>query len=210
MNIFLRLINKNKILAPKKAFSIADSTVGSLKKVTIKIDGDESFLQIGENCRVQNCEIRIKGKNNRIIIDDNVVFKSGKIYLIGGENQEINIGKNTTVEGAYLLTDENASIYIADDCMLATDIIIRTGDKHSIIDKSSGRRLNYSEDIVIGKHVWLGRSVHVLKGSTLPANTIVGARSLVNKKFIEENTVIAGSPAKVVKHDINWLRELID
>lgn len=206
---FLNLLRKNKFYTKRSLFYIAKCTERRLKKVTIKISGENNTLRIGKNCRIQNCEIRLKGRNNTILIGDHVVFKSGKIYLVGGEGQEITIGNGTTVEGAYLLSDENASITIDEDCMLATDILIRTGDKHSIVDLQSGERINYANDITIGKHVWLGRSVHVLKGTVLPDNTVVGARSLVNKKFIEQNTIIAGAPARIVKQGVNWLRELI-
>lgn len=206
---FLNLFRKNKFYAKRSLFYIAKCTERKLKKVTIKISGENNTLRIGGNCRIQNCEIRLKGKNNKILIGDDVVFKSGKIYLVGGEGQEITIGNGTTVEGAYLLSDENASIIIGEDCMLATDILIRTGDKHSIVELESGKRVNYSESIMLGKHVWLGRSVQLLKGTSLPDNTIVGTGSLVTKRFADKYTVIAGVPAKVVKHNVNWSRELI-
>lgn len=206
---FLNLLRKNKFYTKRSLFYIAKCTERRLKKVTIKISGENNTLRIGKNCRIQNCEIRLKGRNNTILIGDHVVFKSGKIYLAGGEGQEITIGNGTTVEGAYLLSDENASITIGEDCMLATDILIRTGDKHSIVELETGKRVNYSESIMLGKHVWLGRSVQLLKGASLPDNTIVGAGSLVNKKFTDNYTVVAGVPSKVVKHNVNWLRELI-
>ena len=40
----------------------------------------------------------------------------------------------------------------------------------------------------------------ILKGSKIPSNSMIGACSLVNKEFTEENTVIAGSPAKIIKN----------
>lgn len=205
----ISLIRKNRVQAKRESFHIAACSFSRLKNMKIKISGHDNFLKVGKNCKLQNCEIRVRGKENTIIIEDDVVFKSGKIYLIGGEKQKIVIGKGTTVEGAYFLVDENASIYVGEDCMLATDILIRTGDKHSIIDSVTGERLNYSEDVVLGKHVWVGRSAHILKGSVVSDNSIVGARTLVNKKFEDENIIIAGAPGKVVRRGVSWLRELI-
>lgn len=209
MLFIINLLRRNKIFAERKCYSIAACSLSHLKKVKIKISGRDNFLSVGKNCRLQNCEIRIKGQGNRIVIEDDVVFKSGKIYLIGGVGQVIHLGKGTTVEGAYFLSDEDASIRVGEDCMLATDILVRTGDKHSIIDQISGERLNFSEDVILGNHVWVGRSVHILKGSVVSSNSIVGARALVNKKFQEENVVIAGMPGKIVRRGVNWLRELI-
>ncbi len=102
-----------------------------MKKTTIKVSGEGNRLVIAKGATITNCEIRLSGKNNKIYIGENVRFRSGKIYLKDTENETISIGADTTVEGAYLLVDEAASIKIGKDCMLSTDIIIRVGDKHS-------------------------------------------------------------------------------
>lgn len=209
MRFLSNILRKNRVLAKRKHYSIAKSSMPQLKKVRIKISGENNFLSIGENCRLQNCEIRLKGSDNKIFIEDDVVFKSGKIYLIGGSGQIIRLGKGTTVEDAYFLSDEDASIYVGEDCMLAADVLVRTGDKHSIVDQLSGKRINLSEDVVLGNHVWIGRSAQILKGSLVSSNSVVGARTLVTKKFQEENVVIAGVPGKIVRREVNWLRDLI-
>ncbi len=48
-----------------------------------------------------------------------------------------------------------------------------------------------------------------LKGSNIPNNTIIGTGSLLSKKFVDENTIIAGIPAKVVKRGVGWDRAYI-
>ena len=58
--------------------------------------------------------------------------------------------------------------------------------------------------IVIGNHVWIARRSMILKGVTIPDNSIISSYTLVNKRFVEQNTIIAGIPAKVVKRQINW------
>jgi len=42
------------------------------------------------------------------------------------------------------------------------------------------------------------------KGTKIRNNCVVGANSLLNKKYDYENVVIAGNPAKVVKENIVW------
>jgi acetyltransferase-like isoleucine patch superfamily enzyme len=111
------------------------------------------------------------------------------------------------VQGAYLLVDEAASIDIGKDCMLSTEIIIRTGDKHSILDMHTGERINPARDVCIGDRVWIGRCVQILKGTVLHPETVVGACSVVSKAFAEGNCVVAGVPAKIVKRGIRWDRE---
>ena len=54
--------------------------------------------------------------------------------------------------------------------------------------------------------LWIGARTMVLKGAQIPSNSIVGACALVNKEFTEENTVLAGIPAKIIKRNVNWDR----
>ena len=177
-----------------------------MKKVTIKLGGRNNRLVIGEGVQLSHCEIRLDGQDNLIEIGPRVRFSSGKIYLRDTRGQHIRIGEATTVEGAYLLVDEAASIDIGCDCMLSTDILIRTGDKHSILDMHSGERLNPSRPITIGDRVWIGRDVQVLKGTVLLPESVVGACSVVSRAFGEGNCVVAGVPARIVKQGIRWDR----
>ena len=59
-------------------------------------------------------------------------------------------------------------------------------------------------DVIIGKHVWIGRNASVHKGAVIPDGCVVGANSFVTHKFEEQNTIIAGTPAKVIKRNIRW------
>lgn len=180
-----------------------------MKKVTIKVGGKNNRLVLAEGVEISHCEIRLDGEDNLIEIGPRTRFSSGKIYLRHTRGQHIRIGADTTVEGAYLLIDEAASIDIGQDCMLSTDILIRCGDKHSILDAESGQRINPSKDVNISDRVWIGRDVQILKGTVLHPETVVGACSLVSKAFDEGHCVIAGVPAKIVKRGIRWDRKLL-
>ncbi|HZX16376.1 MAG TPA: hypothetical protein VFF22_05875 [Pseudomonas sp.] len=57
--------------------------------------------------------------------------------------QHVRIGADNTVEGG-IFRYEAASIDIGNDCVISTDILIGTGDKHSFIDVAS----NQPESIV--------------------------------------------------------------
>lgn len=58
--------------------------------------------------------------------------------------------------------------------------------------------------IRIGEHVWIGSRVSVLKGAVIPTGCVVAANSVVNKAFTEENCLLAGNPAKVVRRGVSW------
>ena len=97
---------------------------------------------------------------------------------------------------------------MGEDCMVSFDVNIYTGDVHQIFDKNTGELLNAGSSVTIGNHVWIGHDVNIGKNVVIPDNTIVGFCSVVTRKFNEEYTAIAGCPAKVVKKDIVWDRNM--
>lgn len=56
----------------------------------------------------------------------------------------------------------------------------------------------------MGNHVWCASHVSIHKGVMIGNDTIIGVRSLVLNKFDISNVIIAGSPAKIVRNDIDW------
>jgi acetyltransferase-like isoleucine patch superfamily enzyme len=55
-----------------------------------------------------------------------------------------------------------------------------------------------TEEIVIGKNCFVGCNALILKGTILEDGCVVGAGAVVSGQF-EENSVIVGNPAKVIK-----------
>lgn len=142
-----------------------------------------------------------------IIIGQNVRLK-GTTFWIEGDGNTITIGNGTTMEnGNQLAACEGKNIIIGDDCMFSHSICVRTTDSHSIVN-DTGKRINKALDIQIGDHVWIGMQSLILKGAVIPNNCIVGARAVVSKSDFKENCILAGSPAKIIKTEVNWKREL--
>lgn len=56
-----------------------------------------------------------------------------------------------------------------------------------------------SEKISIGEYAFIGTNVVVLGGAALPARSVLGAKSFLNKKFTEELMLYGGVPAKVLQ-----------
>lgn len=195
----------------------ADVTIGEenlFKDVKIQATGTKNKILIGDCNSFDDCGIFIKGNNNSIIIGDNCKLKGTQLMCIGDDNKII-IGGETTIYGEFwgkvhLHTMEATTIVLGKDCMLSGNIVLRTTDGHAIIDKN-GRRLNLPKDIIIGNHVWIGMNAMILKGSSIPDNSIVGANSVVTKIFQKKDTTtiyIAGNPAKVIKQNKDyWIRE---
>jgi acetyltransferase-like isoleucine patch superfamily enzyme len=67
---------------------------------------------------------------------------------------------------------------------------------HSI-DVFEGRQ--DSAPIHIGEYSFIGTNVVITGGSILPSHSVLGAKALLNKKFVDEWTLYGGVPAKPIR-----------
>lgn len=186
-----------------------DIGISFVKKCVIKNNGNNNRIIIGDFSKLIGCTIHIFGDDNTIYIDNQCTCNQANFWIEDSHNV-IRIGERTTLCGAIqLATIEGTSIEIGRDCLFSSKIDIRTGDSHSIVKKGTNDRINKSKSIAIGNHVWLGTGVTILKGTEIADNCVVGAASLLCKKYAEENCAIAGVPGKEVRSNVDWLRERI-
>ena len=176
------------------------------KNVRICKNGGGNSATIESGTSLKNVTIKYYGSNNRVIIHKNAKIQDVTFWF-EGDNNLIEIGAGTTFHGkCQLAACEGTKITIGNDCMFSHDIYVRTTDSHSILD-CNGNRINLAKDIIIGNHVWIGMQSLILKGTTIPDGCIAGARSIISSTIIPTNSIIVGSPAKVIKEDVSWCFE---
>lgn len=182
--------------------------VGSfIYRTKIKVIGKENVVEIRRGAVLKNCIIFVSGICNKIVIGERCSLKDVELYIEDNGNI-LNIGSRTTISGrTHIACIEGTTISIGKDCMFSKDIIIRTGDSHSIIDKY-GNRINKSKGVEIGDHVWIGANVTILKGSSIGEDSIIGTGSLITNN-LEKNCVYGGNPVRKLKEDVTWKRERI-
>lgn len=207
MNFVLPFGGNNKIILVKKDGT--EKRIHSVKGVKIKFHGSNAIFKIYEPIpHFVKCKFTF-ADNSLISIKQTFDVIKNLEVMTEAKGSQLIIGENFGINSGYILfhKKENNKIEIGDDCMFAKEITIRTCDGHKIKSLETGEIINEDKDIKIGNHVWLGQGVTVLKGSEIPNNTTVAFKSIVTKKFSEENTILAGSPAKVVKTNVNWERK---
>lgn len=181
-------------------------------KNTIYVCGNDNEIIVGKNVSLRNVLFFIRGNGNRIVIGDNCSAIYAQFHVEQNEN-EIIIGNGATMNGRghqtiHMAVDEGSRIIISEDCMIAHSVQMRSTDSHSIVDLE-GNRLNPAKDIIIGHHCWIGLQCIILKGTQVPEHCVVAAGSVCSKVYFEKNCVIAGNPAKTVKHNIDWDRKFV-
>ena len=89
--------------------------------------------------------------------------------------------------------------------MFAYDVEVRTSDEHSILDATSGERINLDKSVRIGSHVWFGARSVVLKGVRVGDNSIIATGSIVSRD-VGNGVVAGGIPAKEIRDGVTWDR----
>ena len=77
-------------------------------------------------------------------------------------------------------------------------------DKENKGEKRSPECRNAEKGIKIGSNNWFGQEVLMLNKASIPDNCVIGIRSLINKSFSQNNSLIAGSPATTKRNNIGW------
>ncbi|KTD87723.1 sugar O-acetyltransferase [Paenibacillus etheri] len=119
-------------------------------------------------------------------------------YTDFGRN--INIGKNVFFNTGCSFQDRGG-ISIGDGTMIGMNVTIATLNHGLPLET---RNVTYPSPVIIGKNVWIGSNSTILPGVTIGDNSVVAAGAVVTKD-VQENTVVAGVPAKELNKIINNL-----
>jgi len=103
----------------------------------------------------------------------------------------IEIGSNCGFSGTVIGCATR--IILGDNVRCGANTLITDTDWHT-----DDPRTGSDAPVIIGKNVWLGFNVTVLKGVTIGENTLVAGYSLVTKS-LPPNVIAGGVPAKALK-----------
>lgn len=118
------------------------------------------------------------------VTSEMVAYPGGRLEIGGGVF--INYGASLSA---------HRLVRIGDGCQLGSYACLMDNDYHSVEDRG---KPGESKPIVLGRNVWLGVRVIVLKGVTIGDNAVIGAGSVVTRD-IPPNCMAAGVPAKVIR-----------
>lgn len=108
--------------------------------------------------------------------------------------KNITLGKRVFINSGCSFQDQGG-VRIGDDCLIGHNTVLATLDHELAPSRRADMRPGR---ITIGRNVWIGANVTVLAGVTIGDNAVVAAASVVTRD-VPANTVVVGSPARVVR-----------
>lgn len=142
-------------------------------------------------------------KDGKVVFEGTARFSKGTRLSVK-ESGTILFGDGFS-SNANLIVNCANQINIGNDVLFGRDITIMDNDGgHTIKDEDTGEVINPSKPINIGNHVWIGYGCNVLKGSMIPDGTVVACNSTTSKEYIDLNSIIAGTPGLVKRHNVIW------
>lgn len=182
-SIVIKGLKKGAILLTGeiKTFGIKFGTEGldgvSFNRKGLLLLTDKATVEFQGRARISK-GVTIRNTNGRVIFGDNF-YANKNLTIICSE--QVTFGA---------------------DALLGWEVNVRDCDGHKVY--VNNKLSAASKPVSIGNKVWIGSYVDIMKGSKVGNQSIVGYRSCVLSRFEEDNQIIAGYPAKVVRTNVTW------
>lgn len=155
------------------------------------------FTEFLGNAKLYRTFIRIQGQLNcgrkvKICQGCIISINEGAVLSIG---DRVRFNVNTKIHS-------KERIEIEDNCRIGWNCQIYDTNFHYTINK--GKIYYRNASVKIRHNSWIANGVSIMKGTHLPAFSVVASNSVVNKDFSSEaeKSFFAGIPAKCIAHDI--------
>lgn len=178
----IRLKKNSKFISlngGKVVFGSGDGGLAYDKSSGINLE----FLENSKFIIHGNCTI---GYHSSIRIEDNAILE---------------IGENTYISANALIRVAK-KIKIGKNCAISWNLTILDSDFHNYT--INNEEVLNTKEVIIGDNVWIGNNVIILKGVKIGDNSIVAAGSVVTKS-IQNNSIVGGNPAKILKNNASPL-----
>lgn len=160
--------------------------------ITPHVGGNSSvYIHLSENSLFEIKSDFVIGHGVRIFLGKNSIF------TIGGKKDESDSGITSDT-----LIMVHKKIVIGYDFICAWNVFMSDSDWHTIHGQT------HQSDVLLGDHVWVANSCNILKGTCIGNNCVIASNSKITNSCFPDSVLIGGSPAKIIRANVNWSRDI--
>ena len=190
-----------KFLFPIHVFrGIRFARIGSRKEVWISPRVKKIEIGCPGSFRISRTGFWNVSKDSRVEFLGGNIYLSCGIQLYVGSKAKLKIGNNFKINSNSMIICSN-SIDIGDDVACGWENEFLDGDGHSI--SKNGQVLPKTGKISIGNHVWIASRCCLLKGASVPNNTVIAFGAVISKLLNEQNSIYGLNNKRLSSID-NW------
>lgn len=152
-------------------------------------------------------EIFDKAKSRTIFQNEGTIIFRGEAKI--GHGSKISVAPHAQIEvgDKFDVTAESQiccrkHIVFGNNVLISWQCLLMDTDWHDMFYQ--GGKVNNDEDIIIGNNVWIGCRSTILKGVIIGDGCVIAANSHVVKSCLENNILIGGNPALMLKKGVYW------
>lgn len=145
----------------------------------------------------QKSSIRLRGGS--LTFNGKARMSAGAIVHLNGN---MSIGNNFS-------TNKNTFLSCTSEVIIGDNVLL--GWDCHVLDDNGGHVVFYdgiesksNGTVKIGNNVWLCSYSHLLAGAEISDGSIVAYKSLLKNRIMEKNVMVAGIPATVKRHNVEW------
>lgn len=138
-------------------------------------------------------------EGGQIVFYGNATFSKGTRIVI--KKGKIEVGRNVYCN-CDCFFHCTCSVVLGNDNLIGWDVQFNTTNGHDVYE--NGKKKNMEKDIILGNHVWVGAYSIIAKGAQIADDSIIAQSSLVVGRHVQNNSLIAGIPAKDIKYNYSW------
>jgi acetyltransferase-like isoleucine patch superfamily enzyme len=131
--------------------------------------------------------------------DRSMDFYTGYSHIeVSAPGARILLGDHAEINNSAMIKSEGAGISIGARALLGSQVVIYDSDFHELDPARRRGGTPKMAPVELGENVFIGDRTMILKGSTIGADSVIGAGSVVVGS-IPPGVIAAGNPARVVR-----------
>ncbi len=183
-------ITGTSIFIDKNRFHVNDRFVDGANSIVVRCNEPNGILLLGEDVNLYQCEF-----------DLGIV--GAHVPPITSLAPIIVVANGISATGSRFQSASNGPIALGQCCAIAKGTIVRSHDDHAVIDLDRNEIINSPKGIAIEGYNWICEDAVILKGVTIGYGSVLAAKAVATKNC-PNKSLLAGIPAKVMRHNISW------